>query len=68
MDGVSSGLVGTRSVSVRAVSRSVVRCVFCSSIPYHNQRVVRLKPHKEEFDWSNTSVATLLSGNKKAVN
>ena len=63
-DEVSSGLVGTRSVPVRAVSRSVVRCVLCSSRPYHNQRVVRLKQHKEKLDWNNTSLATLLSGHK----
>ena len=66
-DEVSSVLVGTRSVSVRAVSRSVERCVLCPSRAYHNQRVVRLKRHKEKLDWNNTSVATLLSGNKYAV-
>ena len=59
-DEVSSGLVRTRSVLVRAVSLSVVRCVLCSSRPFHNQRVVRLKRHKEKLDWNNTSVATLL--------
>ena len=66
-DKVSSGLMGTRSVSVRAVSRSVVRCVLCSSRQYHSQRVARLKRHKKKLDWNNTSVATLLNGNKLAV-